>query len=92
MDEQAIKIRVFGVVQGVGYRYFTQRQAMRLGLKGRVRNVRNGSVEIHAQGSADAVQSLLHYCQQGPVGAQVQRVQSEKTAIQPNLVRFVIAH
>ena len=48
-------IVVNGLVQGVGFRYFTVTQARRLGVRGWVRNCRDGSVELEAQGSSDAV-------------------------------------
>ena len=51
-------IVVTGLVQGVGFRYFTVTQARRLGVQGWVRNCRDGSVELEAQGSSDAVQAL----------------------------------
>ncbi|MDB6739674.1 acylphosphatase [Bifidobacterium longum] len=52
-------IVVTGLVQGVGFRYFTVTQARRLGVQGWVRNCRDGSVELEAQGSSDAVQALV---------------------------------
>ena len=45
-------IVVNGLVQGVGFRYFTVTQARRLGVRGWVRNCRDGSVELEAQGSS----------------------------------------
>ena len=51
-------IVVNGLVQGVGFRYFTVTQARRLGVRGWVRNCRDGSVELEAQGSSDAVEQL----------------------------------
>lgn len=50
---------VHGHVQGVGFRYWTVRQATRLGLVGWVANRNDGSVEIVAQGSHDQVIALL---------------------------------
>lgn len=46
MSDTTIKVQVFGRVQGVGFRYFTQMQAMQLGLKGRASNLYDGSVEV----------------------------------------------
>ena len=48
-------IVVNGLVQGVGFRYFTVTQARRLGIQGWVRNCRDDSVDLEAQGSSDAV-------------------------------------
>ena len=59
-------IVVNGLVQGVGFRYFTVTQARRLGVRGWVRNCRDGSVELEAQGSCDAVQALVEQLAIGP--------------------------
>ena len=52
-------IVVNGLVQGVGFRYFTVTQARRLGVRGWVRNCRDGSVELEAQGSSEALVEQL---------------------------------
>ena len=46
-------LRVHGLVQGVGFRYSTQREALQLGLTGYARNMDDGSVEVVACGEAD---------------------------------------
>lgn len=51
---------IHGRVQGVGFRATTRHYALQLGLKGTVRNLPNGSVEIRAQGSKEALERLLH--------------------------------
>lgn len=48
-----------GRVQGVGFRATTQQIALRLGLAGFVRNLRDGTVELKVQGSSDAVEALM---------------------------------
>ena len=48
--DQRLTAIVHGDVQGVGYRFFAQRQAARLGLRGYVRNLRDGTVEVVAEG------------------------------------------
>jgi acylphosphatase len=54
-----VTLVVRGRVQGVGFRWWTQRRARRLGLRGLVRNTPGGDVEIIAQGSRDACEKLL---------------------------------
>ena len=61
-----------GRVQGVCYRISTQREAARLGLEGWVRNLRDGRVELLAEGPAEAVEQLLSWCRQGPALARVE--------------------
>jgi acylphosphatase len=69
--------RVYGYVQGVGYRAFAQAEAQRLGLCGYVRNCADGTVEVVAEGEEDALQLFLHALQRGPTGARVQRVDAD---------------
>jgi acylphosphatase len=74
-DSVRVRIVVRGRVQGVGFRYATVSEARRLGLTGWTRNAPDGSVEIVAEGSADAVRALVAWCRQGPPGARVSSVQ-----------------
>ncbi|MFQ9082501.1 MAG: acylphosphatase [Bifidobacterium bifidum] len=67
-------IVVTGLVQGVGFRYFTVTQARRLGVQGWVRNCRDGSVELEAQGSSDAVQALVEQLAIGSRWSEVSHV------------------
>jgi acylphosphatase len=68
---------VSGMVQGVGFRYFTQDEAERLRLSGYVRNLRDGRVEIYAIGSAENLALLRTLLERGPRGAMVQHVAEE---------------
>ena len=67
--------RVSGRVQGVSYRYYTQRQAQDLGLVGWVMNQPDGSVELVAEGSQNQLSDLLTWCQQGPSLASVASIE-----------------
>ena len=87
---QRMKILVHGRVQGVYFRYFTQKKARQLGVVGTVRNLADGSVEIIAQAEADVVQSLLDWSRKGPITARVDRVESEALPIDSTLVAFDI--
>lgn len=66
--------RIYGRVQGVGYRYWTRTQAVALSLRGYVRNLTDGSVEALFVGEAQSVARMLTYCEDGPSEAQVTRV------------------
>jgi acylphosphatase len=68
---------VSGRVQGVGFRYFTQAAANREGLHGWVRNLPDGSVEVEAEGDADAVDRFEHALRHGPRGARVAAIDVE---------------
>ncbi|WP_230533485.1 acylphosphatase [Microvirga roseola] len=66
---------IHGRVQGVGFRAWTQHQAQLHGLKGFVRNRRDGTVEALFSGPDDLVAVMLKACRQGPRGAVVERVE-----------------
>ncbi|HEX5212439.1 MAG TPA: acylphosphatase [Pseudolabrys sp.] len=60
---------VHGRVQGVGFRDFVEREALRRGLEGWVRNRRDGSVEAVFKGDAALVAAAIEACRRGPLGA-----------------------
>ena len=70
----AFRIIVTGTVQGVFFRARTQELAGQLRLTGWVKNNKDGSVEIHAQGPENALKELESWCHRGPPGAQVEQV------------------
>jgi acylphosphatase len=74
MPRNAVRLEIEGRVQGVGFRWWTQREARRLGLTGWVRNRRDGSVEALAVGEAGALDQLERLCWQGPSAARVTSV------------------
>ncbi len=66
-----LHVVVRGRVQGVGFRWHVRERARSLGLSGRVRNRPDGSVEVEAEGSVEALESLREVLRDGPPGAQV---------------------
>ena len=74
---------ISGIVQGVGFRYFTQDEAERLLLSGYVRNLRDGRVEVYAIGSQENLARLRTILERGPRGAMVQHVVEESAEIDP---------
>lgn len=73
-QDRTIKVRISGVVQGVGFRAWTERRANALGLSGWVRNCENGDVEAVFSGAPEAVSAMLADCKVGPRHAGVHRV------------------
>jgi acylphosphatase len=67
-------VRVYGIVQGVGFRRFVQIHAVRLGVKGYAKNLPDGSVEIVGEGHEEALQKLLDQIRRGPPLAKVENV------------------
>lgn len=73
-----IKIIVGGKVQGVGFRYFVQKQATLTGINGFVRNLSDGHVEIDAEGEPANLHLFIAQCQIGPARSSVEKfAQSE---------------
>ena len=69
-------IKVFGKVQGVGFRYATQRQAIKIGeIYGEVKNHDDGSVEILIEGDETKVDDLIAWCYKGSTMSDVDRVE-----------------
>lgn len=71
---KAVHATVTGRVQGVSFRYYAIEQARSLGVTGWVRNEPDGSVALHAEGAADAVDALVEWCRTGPALAKVRHV------------------
>ncbi len=61
-----VRIIVKGRVQGVGYRFFTQRTALELGIRGYVRNLPDGTVEVVAEGSPEVIEKFIERLKEGP--------------------------
>ena len=73
----AYRYLVLGRVQGVGYRYFVLRQAGALGVTGFARNRADGSVEVVAEGDAQALADLEARLREGPAFSEVTAVERE---------------
>ena len=76
----AFRYVVRGRVQGVGYRYFVLRQADVIGVAGFARNLSDGSVEVGAEGSDQALGHLETALREGPAFAEVADVSREAIA------------
>jgi acylphosphatase len=74
MSRAAIRLRIEGRVQGVGYRWWAVGEARRLGLAGWARNRADGSVEVLAIGPAESLGALEAACGRGPSAARVTAV------------------
>ena len=79
--KQARRYFISGMVQGVGFRYFTQDAAERLRVTGFVRNLRDGRVEVFAVGTPQQHAELLSILERGPRFAGVGGVHEEPAAL-----------
>ena len=87
-----LEARVYGEVQGVGFRYATVRAATAMGLSGHVRNAHDGSVEVVAEGSPEALERLEAWLRRGPPGAVVRRVDARHAPARGDLGSFTVAY
>ncbi len=69
--EKRVLVKVYGLVQGVGFRMFAERSASRLGLSGWVKNMPDGTVQIDAQGPSGLIEELLRDLRKGPPASKV---------------------
>ena len=68
---QRMRIVVSGMVQGVGFRAYAQREAGSIGLTGWVRNKMDGTVEILAEGKRETLEKLLAWAHKGPPAGRI---------------------
>ena len=78
----AVRAVVRGRVQGVGFRDAVMHRARSLGVLGWVRNRADGAVEVHAEGSADAVEALVAFLREGPRAAEVAEVDAPRVKVE----------
>jgi acylphosphatase len=76
MKQQRV-VRIHGKVQGVGYRFFATRVARRLGLKGSIQNLRDGTVEAIVEGESKAIDEWVEDLREGPRYAEVTNIEQE---------------
>ncbi len=87
---EARRYVVRGRVQGVGFRWFVEREAYLLGVSGWVRNRADGSVEVMAQGTPEQLAGFHGRLREGPRAARVDEVDVSPAEVQPGLNSFRI--
>ena len=83
-----IIINVYGLVQGVFFRYTTRKVARKLDITGIVKNMPDGSVYIEAEGPENKLLELLEFSKKGPKHAEVERVKHEFKEFEGKFNRF----
>ena len=84
----AFHLTIKGRVQGVGYRYYTQREAHNLGLTGYVKNLYNGDVEVFVEGEKETVEYFISYLRRGPDFADVDEIKVTKHHYEDKYEKF----
>lgn len=87
---QRYKIIVKGIVQGVGFRYHTQKTATNLNIQGYVKNLADGSVYIEAQGNGLDLTTFLDWVRIGPAHAEVRHFKKEEIPLNNTENSFTI--
>lgn len=82
--------RVHGRVQGVGFRWWTEREATRLGLAGVVRNLEDGCVEVMVEGPAEVIETFERSLRRGPPLSLVERLESIPCRLPEQVTEFTI--
>lgn len=72
--KKAVKLEIYGTVQGVFFRSFVKENADRLELKGYVRNREDGSVEVRLEGEGEKVKIMVELCKKGPAHSEIKKV------------------
>jgi len=75
---KTLKIFIEGTVQGVFFRKFIQENAEKLGLKGFVRNLDNGKVEVIVEGKDENTNEMIRVCKRGPAHSEIKEVEVEE--------------
>ena len=92
MADKRMHAQIFGRVQSVFFRAYTQEEARRLGLTGWVRNRTDGSVEAVFEGESEAVDRLAAWLRQGPPMARVDRIELEEEPATGELTKFIVRY
>ena len=76
---EGVRVHVFvsGRVQGVFFRDSARRKALKLGVKGWVRNLADGKVELVAEGEKENVESMIGWAKKGTILAKVEKIDFE---------------
>ncbi|HXV59656.1 MAG TPA: acylphosphatase [Vicinamibacteria bacterium] len=83
---------ISGRVQGVGFRWFAEREASRHRVVGYVRNLADGRVEVLAQGDVAELERLEDALRRGPSSSQVVSVESRTAPVDPSLTSFEVRY
>jgi acylphosphatase len=90
MGQRRVSLRITGRVQGVFFRESARQEAERLGVRGWVKNLPDGSVAALAEGEQDAVSGFVAWCRRGPPSARVVDVEVSDEPPQGGLSSFAV--
>jgi len=77
-----VRLYIDGAVQGVFFRNFIKEEAEKEDVRGFVRNLENGKVEVFLEGNIDQVNKMIEICKKGPKYAQIRKVEEKEEKFQ----------
>jgi len=86
----AAKMHIEGFVQGIGFRSFAYRKSQECGVYGYVRNLRDGRVQVYAEGDQGCMDSFLALLRRGPAGAHVRAFHVEQVPYTGKYKEFTV--
>ena len=89
--KKSVRLYISGTVQGVFFRGFIKENAEKLGVKGFVRNLEDGRVEVFVEGNIDQVKKMIEICKKGQRHSDVKNVEIKEERFQ-DLKTFKILH
>lgn len=89
--KKSIRLYISGTVQGVFFRAFVKENAERYDVKGFIRNLDDGRIEVFLEGDVDKVNKMIDLCQKGPKHAQIRNVEEKKERFQ-DFKNFKVLH
>jgi len=89
--KKAVRLYIDGTVQGIFFRQFVKDNAERFNIRGFVRNLEDGKVEVFAEGEAENVDNLIELCKKGPKHSQIRKVDVKEEKLQ-DFKEFKVLH
>lgn len=89
--KKSIRLYISGIVQGVFFRVFVKENAERYDVKGFIRNLEDGRIEIFLEGDVDAVDKMIELCKAGPKHSQIKNVEIKPEKFQ-GFKEFKVLH
>ncbi len=89
--KKSSRLYISGTVQGIFFRNFVKENAERHNVKGFVRNLEDGRIEVFLEGNIDDVAKMIELCKQGPKHSQIQKVEEKEETFQ-DFKTFKVLH
>ena len=89
--KKSVRLYISGIVQGVFYRAFIKEHAEKIGIKGFIRNLEDGRVEVFIEGNPEEVKKMIELCKKGPKHSEIKNVEEKLEKFQ-DFKNFKVLH